>query len=66
LLVVVKIAGEFLQFAVGHQPQCIGDGFDQVTIVRDHDQTALEALKCDAERLPHFDVQVIGRLIEQQ
>ena len=34
--------------------------------MRDHDQRAGVFHQCHAERLPHFNVQVVGRLIQQQ
>ncbi len=66
LLVVVQVAVEDLELAVGHQPERIGHGFDQVTIVGHDHHAALEALQCDGERMAHVDVEVIGRFIQQQ
>src|SRR5271156_3233068 len=65
-LIVIQVAVEGLQASVGNQPQRVGHRFDEMTIVRNHHQTAVEALQRNAKRLPHLDIEVVGGFVEQQ
>ena len=64
--IVVEIAVERRDAAVGDQPQLVGGRAQQVAVVRDDDQRAVEVLQRLGQRLAHLDVEVIGRLVEQQ
>ncbi len=64
--VVVEIAVEGLHRAVGDQPQPVGDQFDQMRVVRDQQHRALEIGERADQRLARVDVQMVGRLVEDQ
>jgi hypothetical protein len=64
--VVVEIPVERQDAAVGDEPKRIGRGTQQVAIVRDDDERAVVILKRFGECLAHFDVEVIGGLVQQQ
>src|SRR5439155_15065601 len=44
----------------------VGGGAQQMAVVRDDDERALVGLQRLGQRLAHLDVEVIGRLVEQQ
>ena len=64
--VFVQVAGERFDHAIGHAPVGFADQADQVAIVGDHDDGALEQAQRLGQRLAHFKVEVVGGLIEQQ
>ena len=64
--VVVRVPAEGLPSAVGHQPQTIGGGAQQVPVVGYEHDRALVFLQGERERMAHFQIQVIGRLVQQQ
>ena len=64
--VVVEVAVERRDRAVGDQPQLVGGRAQQVAVVRDDDQRAVVVLQRLGQRLAHLDVEVVGRLVEQQ
>ena len=49
-----------------HDDQLVGNGVEQVPIVRDQDDGAGIVLQRHRERLPHLEIEVIGRFVEQQ
>jgi hypothetical protein len=52
--------------AVGDEQQFVGAGAQQVAVVRDEDHAALVILHGEGQGLAHFEVEVVGRLVEQQ
>ncbi len=64
--VVVEIAVERHDAAVGDEPERVGRGAQQVAVVRDDDERAVVILQRLGERLAHLDVEVIGGLVQQQ
>jgi len=52
--------------AVVHEPQLVGGRAQQVAIVRHDDQRAVVVLQRFGERFAHLDVEVVGRLVEDQ
>ena len=64
--IVVEIAVERRDLAVGDEPQLVGGRAQQVPVVRDDDQRAVVVLQRFGQRLAHLDVEVVGRLVEQQ
>ena len=64
--VVVEVAVERRDTAVVHEPERVGGRGQQVTVVRDDDERAVEILQRLGQRLAHLDVEVVGRLVENQ
>ena len=64
--IVVQIAVEGLHRAVGHQPQAVGAGAQEMPVVRYQHDRALVLLQSERERVAHLQIQVIGRLVQQQ
>ena len=52
--------------AAGAQPQCAIGRLQQPAVVRDEDHAALEAVDRRDQRVDRLDVEVVGRLVEQQ
>src|SRR5579883_660476 len=65
-LVLIVIALEDVQTAVAYLPNLRGQPLDQVAVVRDQQQRACEALQHLLQHLLRGDIQVIGRLVQQQ
>ena len=64
--VVVEVAVERGDASVRDQPQLVGGRAQQVAVVRDDDQRAVVILQRFGQRLAHLDVEVVGRLVEDQ
>jgi hypothetical protein len=64
--VVVEVAVERRDPAAVDEQQRVGRRGEQVAIVRDDDERAVEILQRLGERLAHLDVEVVGRLVEDQ
>ncbi|MCY1404087.1 hypothetical protein D9M71_192870 [compost metagenome] len=64
--VVVEVAVEGFNLAIGHQQEVVGGAFEQMAIVGNHQHRTAEFLQCHGQCQAHFQVQVVGRLIEQQ
>ena len=47
-------------------PDLVGHLVDEAEVVRDQDDPALEGLDCGGEAVDGIDVQVVGRLVEQE
>ena len=62
--VIVEVAVKTRDGAIGDHPQLIGAGFDQVAIMRDHDDGAWKFIDRLGQRGAAVDVQMVGRLIE--
>ena len=66
LAVVVQITIEWIQTAFVYQQELVGGGFEQAAVVRHHNQRALKALQGHGEGVAHVQIEVVGRLVEQQ
>ena len=64
LSIVVEVAVERRDLAVGDQPQPVGAGLDQVAIVRHQDHRARIVVDRLDQRRAAVDVEMIGRLVE--
>ena len=64
--VVFKVAVELLHLAVGHQQKLVGGAFEQMPVVRYHQHRTAELLQSHGQRQTHFEIKVVGRLVEQQ
>ena len=64
--VILEIAVEVAYRAIGHQPELVADAAQQATIVRHHDDRAGELLQRGDQRVAHFEVEMVGRFVEQQ
>ena len=64
--VIVEVPRERLDPTVGHQQEVVRCRAQQVTIVGDEYDGALVLLQRLRERIPHVDVEVVRRLVEQQ
>ena len=64
--VFVEVAGEGFDHAVVHAPVLVADQADQVPVVRDHHDRAVEIAERLGQRLAHVEVEVVGRFVEQQ
>ena len=64
--VVVEVAVERRERAVGDQHQRVGRGAQQVAVVRDQHHRALVLLQCERHRLPHVEIEMVGRLVEEK
>ncbi len=64
--ILVEAAGKVLDPALVHQHQAITADAQQIPVVRHQYHGAGEILQRDGERLAHLQVEVIGRLVEQQ
>ena len=52
--------------AIGHQPELVADAAQQAPIVRHDDDGAGEILQRGDQRMAHLEVEMVGRLVEQQ
>ena len=66
LAVVVQIAIEGLHRAVSDDQELLGRCAQQVPVVRHQDQRALELRQRYRKRFARLEVEMVGRLIEQQ
>ena len=64
--VILQVPLEGRERAVGDQHEAITGAAQQRTVVRDDDDGAGELLQRQQQRVPQRQVQVVGRLIEQQ
>ena len=65
--VLVDAAGQVAQPAVAeHRDEPVADALEEVAVVRDHEQRAGPAVEQVLERGERLDVEVVGRLVEQQ
>src|SRR3546814_1269599 len=64
--VLVQVAVERLHFAVGDAPEDVADQADEVAVVRDQHDRAVEVGERLGQRLAHVQVQVVGRFVEQR
>ena len=64
--IVVHVALKWLDAAVGGEPQPVGDKFDQRAVVGDENDGALVVVERIEQCAAAFDVEVIGRLVENQ
>src|SRR5439155_26197052 len=62
---VAVVAGVDLRVSVLDEDDVLGHAIDEVTIVRDDDQSAGESLQRFFERLAGVDIEMIRRLIEE-
>ena len=64
--IVLEIAVELRQPAVGDDQELVGRGAQQVAVVRHEHERAFELRQRDRQRLARFQVEVVGRLVEEQ
>ena len=64
--IVIDIAVEFFDFAIGHQQKAVAYAAQQRAIVRHQHQAAFVFRQRHIQRVTHFQIQMIGRLVEQQ
>jgi hypothetical protein len=64
--IVVEVAVKGHDLAVGHQPELVAGGAQQVAVVRHQHHAGLGFLQGDGQRLAHLQVEMVGRLVEQQ
>ena len=64
--VVVQVTIEDVDLAVGHQQELVGGALEQVTVVRHHHHGTGKLLQGHGQRQAHFQVEVVGRFVEQQ
>ena len=64
--VVLEVAFEVGDRALGHQPELVADAAQQAAIVRHHDHRAGEILQRGDQRMPHLEVEMVGGFVEQQ
>src|SRR4051812_22922069 len=62
--VVVEVTVVRRHRLIGDDPQLIGAGFDQIAVVRDHDDGAGKIVDRFGQRRAAVDVQMVGRLVE--
>ncbi|CAM2156142.1 conserved hypothetical protein [Paraburkholderia tropica] len=66
LLVIVQIAVEGFDAALGDQPEFVAHGAQQRAVVADQHHRPLEFVQRHGERFTRGEVEVVGRLVEQQ
>ena len=66
LCIVFEVTRPEGHLAAVHEQKAIGGGAQQVTIVRNHHQGAREILHRECQRVAHFQIEVVGRFVEQQ
>ena len=59
-------AGEGLDLVVLDDPDLVAHRADEGDVVRDHHDAALELLERRDERVHRLEVEVVGRLVEEQ
>ena len=64
--VLVHVAVVGAHGAAAHDPQAVGAGVHQVAVVADQDHRALVVVERAHQRLARIDVEVVGRLVEDQ
>src|SRR6516162_4582947 len=64
--IVIEIAVEALDTGAMHDEQIIDDRPQQVAVVRNEHDGSVVVLKRDREGLPHVEIEMIRRLIEQE
>ena len=64
--IVLEVAVEVADHAVGHQPELVADAAQEAAVVRHHDDRAGEILQRGDQRVPHLEIEVVGGLVEQQ
>ena len=64
--VILEIAVEVLHPAVCHQQELVGGALEQMPIVGHHQHRAFEVLQRQGQRQAHLQIQMVGRLVEQQ
>ena len=64
--VIVEIAVEFRDLPIRDENECVAHRPQQRTVVRDQHHAALEFGQRRSESVPHFQVQMVGRLVEEQ
>ena len=62
--IVVHVAVEGFHRAAGDQPQAVGGELDQVRVVADQHDGALEGIDRLHEGLPGVDIEMVGGLVE--
>ena len=66
-LIAVEIAFEPFDVAVAFEREDVrGEAVQEPAIVADHDGAAGEIFQRSFERLQRFDVEIVGRFVEQQ
>ncbi|MOA05364.1 hypothetical protein D3C78_1249580 [compost metagenome] len=64
--VVVQVTIEGIDLAIGHQQEIVGGALEQVTVVGHDYHGTGKLLQRHGQRQAHFQVQVVGRFVEQQ
>ena len=64
--VLGELAREGLDLAVLDDPDGVADGRDERHVVRDHHHAALEVAEGRDEAVHRLEIEVVGRLVEQQ
>ncbi|CUI62666.1 Uncharacterised protein [Achromobacter sp. 2789STDY5608621] len=64
--IVLQVAVEFAHGAVGHDPEAVHGGAQQVAIVRDQQHAAAELGQRGGQGLARLDVQVVAGFVQQQ
>src|SRR6185437_7354454 len=64
--VIVQVSAERRHSAARNDIQLVRDGLEQMPVVRDEHHGALVVLKRNRKSSPHVEIEMIGRLIEQQ
>ena len=64
--VIIHVAVEGFDRAVGDEPQPVGAGLDQMAVVADDDHRPFIFIDRLHQRLARIDVEMVGRLIEHQ
>ena len=59
-------AFEVIDFAVAEVPDAGGDFVDDVVVVRDQQDGAIVPLERNIQRVDGFQIEVVGRLVEDQ
>ena len=66
LSIIVQIAVEWLDLAVGHQQQPLGGGFDQAAVMADQDHRAVEIIQRRQQFVARIDVEMVGGFVQDQ
>ena len=65
-MIILQITIERLDSVISHLPELIHSGTQQVAVMRYDNNRAIETRQGFGERLTHFQIKVVGRLVKQQ
>ena len=64
--VLIEVTVVFLHAPIGDHQPAIGNAAQEKSVVGHDDHRTSEVLQRDGQSVPHLEIQVIGRLVEQQ